>query len=126
MDSSRRSLFAMGAGYMVLLTVLLLALAVIEPVRVSGGSMRPALRSADIVFVRKTHQVSKGDIILIRRPGHEAVLHRVVDTEANGSLITQGDANDIADREPVAVRHVSGRVVAVMPVGAFIEWWRTR
>jgi signal peptidase len=94
-------------------------------VRVSGGSMKPALLPGDVVFVARTTQVSRGDIALLK-PGAGMVLHRVARVEQAGRVWTRGDANPIADLNPVARRDVIGRVVRVLPLGGIVERWRAK
>lgn len=97
-----------------------------EPVRVAGGSMEPALFAGDVVLVRRNAAVHDGDIVLVREPGHSAVLHRVLDTARDGSLRLKGDANPVPDLETVRTTYVAGRVARVIPVGALLRRWRDR
>lgn len=120
---SRRAVIAV-ASYALVAAACFAAVRLFAPVRVAGGSMHPALHTGDLVFVSRGTEPSRGDIVLFRAPGHGPVLHRVVAVEANGSVRTQGDANQIPDLEPVAKEYVTGTVVAVVPVGAAIERWR--
>lgn len=92
-------------------------------VRVSGGSMKPALVPGDVVVVARTTQVRRGDIALLK-PGAGMVLHRVVRVEPAGRVWARGDANPIADLNPVAKGDVIGRAVRVLPVGGIVERWR--
>lgn len=96
------------------------------PVQVAGGSMRPALFPGDLVLVDvRSHPVS-GAIALIESPRHGTVLHRVIETRADGSVRTQGDANATADSEALPANAVKGSVTAIVPVGRVIERWRGR
>lgn len=97
-----------------------------QPVRVTGASMYPALRTGDLVLVDRDEPVRVRDIVLFRLPGHGSVLHRVVGTVGAGALRTKGDANPVADLEPVPTSATVGPVRAVIPVGAAIAWWRRR
>jgi signal peptidase I len=97
---------------------------VLAPVRVGGWSMGPALCPGDIALVRLGDKPIVGDIALVREPGHQPVLHRVVEVMDGGSVRTKGDANAVADRTPVTAPEVAGRCVAVLPVGAWIARWR--
>jgi len=99
---------------------------VLEPVRVAGGSMAPTLQPGDIVFVMLGSRPIPGDIALIRAPGHEQVLHRVVSLGDGGALRTRGDANPVADRDLVPAADVAGRCTAVLPVGRWLASWRGR
>lgn len=101
-----------------------LSLRAFMPVRVSGGSMHPALHSGDLVFVSNGARATPGDIALIQQPGHGPVLHRVVRVGSDGALRTKGDANGTLDIEPVEPASVRGVVVGLLPVGALVERWR--
>ncbi len=91
-----------------------------QPLRVTGESMVPALRSGDVVLVERKAAAQIGDIVLIRRPGQPAVLHRVIGCGADGSLVTKGDANPTRDIRSVAPKYAAGRVAAVVPTGALV------
>lgn len=92
--------------------------------RVSGGSMNPALQDGDVVVVKRSHAANEGDIALYNRPGFGQVLHRVVDVDAQG-LVTKGDANRSRDLERVRPDDVEGVVVCVVPFGKAVRWWRS-
>lgn len=90
-------------------------------VRVAGGSMYPALRAGDVCIVRLKGRFETGDVVLFREPGHRTrVLHRVRALGADG-VVTQGDANPVADFEPLPPRSVIGRVAVVVPLGRAFE-----
>ena len=93
-------------------------------VRVAGESMHPALHRADVCLIRRGASIRRGDVVLYRAPGHRlAVLHRVIGRTAEG-YVTHGDANPIADFDPLPPGAVRGRLIAVLPVGALLERWR--
>ena len=86
---------------------------------VDGTSMRPALEPADLLLVqRQAPGVAVGDVVVFPRPGWQGgVAHRVVAILSGGRLTTRGDANPVADREPVPAGALVGRVVAYVPTG---------
>ena len=88
-------------------------------VTVSGGSMRPALAPGDLVVVRRQQRARVGGIALFA-DGDGLVLHRVVGV-TGGAVRTRGDANPVADRDPVPTRALRGIVVGVVPVGAWLS-----
>jgi signal peptidase I len=95
-------------------------------VRVTGGSMYPALRAGDVCLVRSNRRIEPGEVVLFAPPGHSSrVLHRVRAVDA-GSLVTQGDANPVPDFEPVPRDTVQGKVTVVLPIGRALEWLATR
>jgi len=93
------------------------------PVRVQGGSMRPALVDGDVVLVARNELPIRGDIALLRS-GPGFVLHRVRSVRPDGALVTRGDANPIDDLAATSRDQVRGEVVRVLPVGKMLERWR--
>lgn len=98
----------------------------VTPVRVGGASMSPALVPGDIALVALGRRPIPGDIALVRAPGHEQVLHRVVQVADDGAVRTKGDANEVADFEPVPAGQVAGRCIGIVPLGAWLARWRGR
>lgn len=97
---------------------------VVTPVRVGGWSMSPTLVPGDIVLVQRGAKPIAGDVVLVRAAGHEPVLHRVVELLDGGAVRTKGDANTVVDFEPARPGEVSGRGIAVLPVGTWIARWK--
>jgi len=123
----RRVLSWLAEPVAVLGIVLLLVWAahsLVTPVRVDGASMAPTLTPGDIALVALGRRPIPGDIALIRSPGHEQVLHRVVEIGSRGSIRTKGDANTVADFEPVPAGQVVGRYIGVVPLGKLVARWR--
>lgn len=56
-----------------------------------GGSMLPTVREGDSVKLVPPGDIRKYDVILYRRPGGKAVLHRVIACKGE-KLVTRGDA----------------------------------
>ena len=62
-------------------------------VPVAGGSMIPFLHHGDTVYLDLPRfPVKRGDILLYQRSNGQYVLHRVIQTNADGSLWMSGDA----------------------------------
>jgi signal peptidase I len=112
------------AGYILAVAAIGVPLAFLQPVTVSGGSMRPALAPGDVVFVARGSVAGVGDIALIHQRGRLPVLHRIVREDEAGALHTRGDANPVEDFELVAAESVRGRVVRVLPAGRVFDRWR--
>lgn len=88
------------------------------------GSMSPAIEPGDLVVCRRSADYAVGDVITFRS-GASLVTHRIVGSAENG-YITQGDANNVADADPVPRGAVVGKVVFTVPkLGIFIEKLRT-
>jgi len=89
--------------------------------RMSGGSMRPAIEDGDIITVEPIDDdaIRQGEIVLYRTRLETAVIHRVVRIERSSSdkaIVTRGDGalqNDL----PVPIHRVLGRVRTVERAG---------
>jgi signal peptidase len=92
----------------------------LQPAVIISGSMRPALDVGDVVIIAEVPAdvIEQGDIIQFREPEGITTVHRVVEiqgTEGNVVFITQGDANDEPDANPVIPENVVGRAVFDVP-----------
>ena len=88
------------------------------------GSMSPAIEPGDLVVCRRSADYAVGDVITFRS-GASLVTHRIVGSTPD-SYITQGDANNVADADPVPRGAIVGKVVFTVPkLGIFIEKLRT-
>jgi signal peptidase I len=83
---------------------------------VMSDSMAPSVRAGDIVVAMPHSDPATllGRVILFDDPDHPGLLrlHRLVAPNADGMLVTRGDANAAADSSPIAPADVRG--VAVM------------
>lgn len=83
-----------------------------QPHLILTGSMAPRIMPGDVVVsspIRPT-DVMPGRVLLMNnpvRPG-ELLLHRMVSRNADGSIITRGDANQSADSTPVPASDLRG------------------
>ena len=95
---------------------------------VASGSMAPALRPGDIVLNRHidAHDVGLGSIIVFVDDTGTSVVHRVVDTNRDGSLTTRGDANRSDDSAPVLDGALTGVGFAVVPWVGLPRVWIER
>jgi signal peptidase len=89
---------------------------------VLSGSMRPGMAVGAMVFTEPVDPstLAAGDVITFVRPNGqgELVTHRIVAVDAStGSPLftTQGDANDVADLDPVPASSVVGSPRWVVP-----------
>lgn len=91
---------------------------------VISGSMEPALMIDDMIIARQSDSYAVGDIIVFRS-ADIFVTHRV-ETVTDEGYITKGDANNIADSDPVARGDVYGRVVyTIRGAGRLLSFIRT-
>jgi signal peptidase I len=85
-------------------------------VSVEGGSMAPAIGRGDLILVAPAPAKVEPGMILVLHVGDQVVTHRVVAVNANGTLVTRGDANSVDDAwggQPVTVE---GQYLATVPM----------
>lgn len=78
---------------------------------VATGSMKPVISPNDLIFVKITKNVSKGDIITFKDSG-SIVTHRLIDINDN-KYITKGDANNTSDAG-INKSDIIGKVVYII------------
>ncbi|WP_165628926.1 signal peptidase I [Klenkia taihuensis] len=93
-----------------------------QALAVLSGSMEPGIPVGGMVFTQPVDpdEVAVGQVITFVRPGGagELVTHRVVGVDTTGlepAFTTRGDANDVADLEPVPASAVVGTPRWVVP-----------
>ncbi len=80
---------------------------------VRTGSMQPTLPVGSLVITQRAQAYNIGDIITFKR--HTVlVTHRIV-RQMDKRFITQGDANNVVDSEPVALQDIVGKVRISLP-----------
>ena len=81
-----------------------------KPVIVETGSMSPYIPQDSMVIIRKTDfsRVKPGDVVTYELDG-QFVIHRAVSVDA-GRVIVKGDANAVADPQPVTAQNFVGAV----------------
>lgn len=83
-----------------------------------SASMEPVIDTGSIVFVDSSDtDIEVGDIILYRL-SNTNIVHRVIEIQENGDLVTKGDNNDGQDFEPIKDYQVYGTVMK-MPWGGW-------
>ena len=100
---------------------------------VTSDSMSPEIEGGDVVIVteRSPDQIEAGDVITFAPPGDDdrRTTHRVVEVqEEDGErqFVTQGDANDNPDPQPVPSDRVIGEVTLTIPYfGRFVAFAQT-
>ena len=78
---------------------------------VATGSMKPVISPNDLIFVKITKNVSKGDIITFK-DSSSIVTHRLIDINDN-KYITKGDANNTSDTG-ISKSDIIGKVVYII------------
>ena len=85
--------------------------------RVVTGSMEPTIFTGDYILVHETDPkgLTEGDIITYYTEDEEIkdllVTHRIIKVNEDGTFITQGDANPVADDIPVKAERVLGKYI---------------
>lgn len=85
-----------------------------RPVAILSGSMEETLATGGVVIVKQTKDVAEDDIIFFISEENSLVIHRYIDTDENGDMITKGDNNPKEDLVPVTEERLLGKVVYVM------------
>jgi len=90
---------------------------------VRTGSMIPTIPPESLVVVQ-VDEYAVGQVITFVRDGH-VVTHRLVAVNADGGLVTRGDANEADDASPVRAADVMGGVVASPPkIGFWVVYFQ--
>ena len=90
---------------------------------VLSGSMEPAYSVNDLIFVKKEPEYWEGDVVVYQRE-RDLIVHRIIQIQ-DGTVITQGDANDTAD-PAFKEEEIRGTVVFKIPwVGGPIRAMKT-
>src|SRR5690606_35979534 len=95
------------------------------------GSMEPTIPYGSVSVVRELEDprtLQPGDIIQYISPSNGFVTtHRIIALAPDGaSFETRGDANNVADSDPVPFRNIQGRYEFHVPyVGEAMQWLRS-
>lgn len=87
---------------------------------VVSGSMEPVFSTGDFIFVETTpiDEIETGDVVTFTR-GEEFVTHRTIEITDAG-LVTQGDANNIADQGEVTEDDYIGKLSLIVPYFGYV------
>lgn len=97
-----------------------------EPTVIVAGSMAPSIRAGDVVMIGDHDGVRLDEGTVITFEDHRGVMvtHRIDEVTEDGHYVTRGDANAVADSDPVAPGDVLGVGRLVVPlVGTPASWW---
>lgn len=91
---------------------------------VSGASMEPSIAKGTLAVVRSTvpAALAVGDVVTFQHKG-ATVTHRIAGIDEYGdarAFRTKGDANEVADPEPVAFDGEVGLLVAQVPLAGYL------
>lgn len=79
---------------------------------VLSGSMEPALHVDDLIIVKQSDNYKVGDIVVFQN-SRELIIHRIICIDED-KIITQGDANNIAD-DPISLNDIKGKAQKRIP-----------
>ena len=102
----------LAIGFLLLLTAFPIPGLDMDARVVQTGSMEPAIPTGSVIFITPADTYSVGDVATFRRSGFETpTTHRIVGIhEEDGSFITQGDANEVVDMNPITEDMILGAV----------------
>lgn len=90
---------------------------------VLSGSMEPELSKGDLIIVKEENNFKVGDVVVFQ-DGRSLVVHRIIDIDGE-KVITQGDANNVAD-EPVKLSAIKAKVLFPIPfVGRIVSFLKS-
>ena len=100
---------------------------------VQSGSMLPHIRPGDVVVtmpLSNNTPVPIGRVVSFRTSSQANAdgvaatrLHRIVDVNIDGTFVTQGDANHIADSDPLTRPQIIGQARLLVPVVGLPSLW---
>ena len=87
---------------------------------VVSGSMEPTFSTGDFIFVETSpiEEIESGDVVTFTRE-EEFVTHRAIEITDTG-LVTQGDANNIADQGKVTEDNYIGELALIVPYFGYV------
>lgn len=84
---------------------------------VSGESMKPGLSSGDLAVMRRQSEYGPGDVVVFGVGGGGAVIHRIVDGNAEEGFVTQGDNLERPDLWRPTPDEIGGKMWFSIPAG---------
>lgn len=91
---------------------------------VLSGSMEPVLSVGDVVIYKSRDEYEIGDVVIFHQDDY-FVTHRIVGETENG-FITQGDANNTADKDVLYAEMIEGEMVlALSNAGTVMNFIKT-
>lgn len=94
--------------------ILVMFLGPLRLIRITSGSMEPALKTGSYQVVNRGFSFEKikaGDIVVFIVAGGGKAAHRVIEIRSDG-LITKGDANEMPDLFLVTKENFYGKITS--------------
>lgn len=89
--------------------------------RAKGGSMYPFIQDGrDRLRLEKVREVAVGDVVLVRLPDQDYVLHRVYKMNGSEGMVLMGDGN-LCATEHCRRENVVGKVTGILRNGRWID-----
>lgn len=90
---------------------------------VLSGSMEPVLSKGDLIIVKEKESYKVGDVVVFQS-GKSLIVHRIIKKD-DKKVITQGDANNVADPE-FDTQFIKGKEVFRIPyIGVLVDIIKT-
>lgn len=98
----------------------------VQPSVLSGPSMLPTIKPADLVITKEVpmEELEVGEIIRFYQD-ERFVIHRIIEIDRSGEeliIVTQGDNVNSPD-PPIVPEQIAGRVILVIPKGGYPSLW---
>ena len=91
---------------------------------VVSGSMEPELSINDVVVVCPQDSYEVGDVVVFQTDS-TLVIHRIIEKSDDGTVITQGDANNAPD-SPIQIDKIKGKMLFAIPmVGVVVSFFKS-
>lgn len=97
-----------------------------ETFAVISGSMEPKIPVGAIVYTKETsfENLNINDVISFDTNNGSRVTHRIIEVDTdNQQFITQGDANNVKDADPVSYQQVIGKVTLTIPLLGYLSMY---
>lgn len=126
---SKRAIKKSDIPFVIGTIVLMLLVFGIGPYKMIGiktGSMTPAINAGDAVVIDKKcdkEKLKEEDIIAYENDSGVIVVHRIIKVNSDGTFITKGDYNNVADTIYVNKDQIRGKVKFRIPFIAYPSKW---
>lgn len=103
-----------------------------RPVYVLTGSMEPYMETDSVIITKEVNTINEikvGDVVTYHVTDDKkkiTITHRIYDIKEDGTIITKGDNNNVADAYNLSIDNIEAKVVLVFNQAAWIvNTWKT-